>query len=75
MVAIVKRRKIPSDGDLIMRYDWPDADDDPLQHQCTHMLVEDRYCTDCRDEVPIEADWRKLIVACSKCDSYMKFNE
>ncbi|SDM96888.1 hypothetical protein SAMN05421813_1316 [Daejeonella rubra] len=64
-----------SDGDLIMRYDWPDADDDPWQLQCAYMLEEDRYCTDCRDEVPIRDDWRKMVVACSQCDGYMRFTE
>ena len=63
------------DGDTILRYDWPNPHDKPWQPQCANLLEEDRYCIDCRDEVPIEADWRKLIVACSKCDSYMKFNE
>lgn len=60
-----------SDGDLIMRYDWPDPDYDPWQMQCAFILEKDRYCRDCRDEVPILDDWRKMVVACSQCEGYM----
>src|SRR4051812_12950897 len=54
------------DGDLIMRYDWPDADTAPWQMQGAFMLDEDRYCDDCAKVVP--QDWRKMVVACSRCD-------
>jgi len=60
-----------SDGDLIMRYDWPDPDAAPWQLQSAFMLDEDRYCDNCYHEV--EHDWKKMVVACSRCDGYMKF--
>lgn len=63
------------DGTLILRYDWPDADDNPWQLQCADVVEDLKYCTDCRDEVPIPDDWKKLIVGCSQCDGDMRFNE
>jgi hypothetical protein len=62
-----------SNGDIIMRYDWPDADYDPWQPQCADVLPEDRYCTDCKPLVP--KDWRKLVVVCSRCqnENYMVY--
>lgn len=63
------------DGTLIMRYDWPNADDNPWQLQCAYVPEDLKYCTDCRDEVPIPDDWRKLIVGCSQCNGDMRSNE
>lgn len=60
-----------ADGDLIMRYDCPDGEDDPWQLQASFILDQDRYCSDCKNE--IEEDWRKMAVTCSQCDGYMKF--
>ena len=60
-----------SDGDLIMRYDWPDSDDNPWQVQSAFMLDQDRYCEDCK--AVVRKDWKKLVVTCSRCDGYMVF--
>lgn len=62
-----------SDGDLIMRYDWPDPDQNPWQLQSGFMKDEDRYCKACKNKV--KKNWRKIVVACSQCDGYMEFNE
>jgi hypothetical protein len=71
--AVCKAVKTLSDGDLVIRYDWPDADDNPWQLQCGFMREEDRYCKACRSKAT--KDWRKIIVACSKCDGYMEYNK
>jgi len=62
-----------SDADLILRYDWPDADDYPWQLQGATMHDKDRYCKKCRSQVL--KDWKKFIVPCSRCDGYMEFSE
>lgn len=62
-----------SDGDLVLRYDWPDAYDNPWQLQCGFMKEEERYCKKCKGKNA--KDWKKIIVACSKCDGYMEFNK
>lgn len=62
---------IVSDGSLIIRYDWPDADDYPWQLQAGYMKEEERYCKKCQNKV--SKDWRKIIVTCSKCESYMEY--
>ncbi len=73
--SCAQEKEYVCDGTLILRYDWPDADDNPWQIQGAYVPEELKYCTDCRDEVPIPEDWKKLIVGCSQCDGDMIFNE
>lgn len=61
-----------TDADLILRYDWPDADDKPWQLQGATLQDKDRYCKKC--SISVVRDWKKFIVACSKCSGYMEFN-
>lgn len=62
-----------SDGDLILRFDWPNPDNPPWQLQCASMKDKDRYCWDCKDK--IKEDWRKLTIACSQCEGTMEYFE
>ena len=66
-------REVVTDGDLIMRYDWEDADDAPWQLQSSFVDEADYLCTDCYAElVNLQEDWKKLCVMCSKCDGVMR---
>ena len=61
-----------TDGDLIMRYDWPNADDEPWQLQSAFIDESDYLCTDCYEEVQnTYEDWKRLRVACSQCNGVM----
>lgn len=63
---------IVTDGDLIMRYDWPHADDMPWQLQSAFINESDYLCEGCyAEEQNIQNDWKKLKVACSQCDGVM----
>lgn len=62
-----------SDADLIIRYDWPNADDNPWQLQGATLHDKDRYCIKCSPATV--RNWKKFIVACSKCDGFMEFNK
>jgi transcription elongation factor Elf1 len=66
-------KDIVANADLILRYDWPDADDNPWQLQGATLKDEERYCKKCQKTV--KRDWKKFIVACSKCDGYMEFTK
>jgi DNA-directed RNA polymerase subunit RPC12/RpoP len=54
------------EGDLILRKDWPDPDNDPWQLQCAFILDDAGYCADCKEKYI--NDYKNLIVSCSKCD-------
>lgn len=61
-----------TDGDLIMRYDWPDADDKPWQLQSSFIDESNYLCEACyAEEENTQDDWKKLKVACSQCDGVM----
>ena len=63
---------VVTDGDLIMRYDWPDADEEPWQLQSAFIDESDYLCEACyAEEQNIQEDWKKLKVACSHCDGVM----
>lgn len=63
---------VVADGDLIMRYDWPDADEEPWQLQCAFIDESDYLCEGCyAEEQNIQDDWKKLKVTCSQCDGVM----
>lgn len=66
-----KTKPLVCDGDLIRRYDWHNPDNKPWQLQAAFLLEENQYCEDCKNKVP--EDWKKMAVACSKCNGYMKF--
>lgn len=67
-----KQEKDVTDADLILRYDWSDADDNPWQLQGATMQDKDRYCKKC--SYSVVRDWKKFIVPCSKCIGYMEFS-
>lgn len=60
------RKPIVCNGDLIIRKDWPNADNDPWQIQCAYIADEDGYCKDC--EHCFTGDYKMLMVACPICD-------
>lgn len=63
---------VVTDGDLIMRFDWPDADEEPWQLQSAFIDESDYLCEDCYAEGQnIHEDWKKLRVSCSQCDGVM----
>jgi len=60
---------IVTDGDLIMRYDWPDAADKPWQLQCAFIDESEYLCADCyAEEQNSQEDWKKVKIACSQCE-------
>ncbi len=65
-----KQKEIVTDGDLILRYDYPEADNAPWQLQGAGVMDEDRICEDCY-KLDTLNDWKKLIVNCTKCDGIM----
>ena len=66
-----QERELISDGDLIFRKDWPDAEGDSWQVQCAYLSEGRGYCKNC--EPKNEADYRSLTVGCSKCEENMMF--
>jgi len=64
------QKEVVTAGDLILRYDYQDADNYPWQLQCASLRTEQKYCKDCYKS-DSENDWKELIVACTQCEGDM----
>lgn len=63
-----EEKELICDGDLIMRKDWPDADNFPWQLQCAYIKEGTGYCEDCKENYT--SDYKYLLPACPKCGTH-----